>query len=415
MNKKKSHPRSDTYHILSGWLIDGTGGPILTEAILSVSDGIINSVKRKGFLEVNSDNIIDFSHCTLLPGLVDSHVHLSMSGVHNPEIRKRQLIAPFKEIKEVISGHLEDQLKCGVVALRDGGDHAGHTLRYRLEYLPRTAFPISCLIAGKAWHAEGRYGRIIGRPPLKGQNLSQSISVDHDSIDHIKIVNSGLNSLSCFGRETLPQFSLKDLSEAVRVGNALGLKTMVHANGRKAVRLAIESGCHSIEHGYFMGDENLMRMADKQVTWVPTLYPMEAYLRASDPGSPESEVTEKNLYHQIDQVSRALKYGVPIAVGTDSGSPGVNHGSAIMEEVRLLLSAGISLEQAVGCATMNGARLLEIEYHTGRLTSGMPATFLAVPGRPEGLTITPGSLEALFVKGREYVRQDQQARPNAIG
>jgi imidazolonepropionase-like amidohydrolase len=143
-------------------------------------------------------------------------------------------------------------------------------------------------------------------------------------------------------------------------------------------------------------------MADRQVTWVPTLYPMEVYSRASDPGSIECEVAKKNLYHQIDQVSRALKYGVPIAVGTDSGSPGVNHGSAIKEEIRLFLSAEMPLEHVVRCATFNGARMIGVEHHTGRIKPGMPASFLALPGRPEELYVTLASPEALYVKGREY-------------
>jgi imidazolonepropionase-like amidohydrolase len=257
LETKNSYHPSDPFHILSGWLIDGTGNNIQKGVVLSLKDGLITSINERGYFETDGENVIDLSYCTLIPGLVDSHVHLSMSGVNNPKTRKRQLNASFKDMREVISGHLEDHFSCGVVALRDGGDHAGHALSYSKEYMPLSGLPISCSIAGRAWHAEGRYGNIIGHPPYKGKNLAQSIAEDHEGIDHIKIVNSGLNSLVSYGKESLPHFSLNDLSEAVRVGNALGLKTMVHANGRKAVRLAIESGCHSIEHGYFMGDDKI--------------------------------------------------------------------------------------------------------------------------------------------------------------
>ncbi|MBN1625003.1 MAG: amidohydrolase family protein, partial [Deltaproteobacteria bacterium] len=346
-------------------------------------------------------NVLDLSNCTLLPGLVDSHTHLAMSGTDDQEIRQRQLIAPFEEIKDMISRHLGEQIKHGIVALRDGGDRAGHVLRYRLN-IPQGATPVSFKTAGRAWHAEGRYGNLIGRSPLKGQSLARSILREHAGIDHIKIVNSGLNSLSCFGKETPPQFDFEQLKEAVKTGLSLGLKTMVHANGAEPVRSAIEAGCNSIEHGFFMGDDNLLKMADKRITWVPTLFTMESYSRIFRHGSTEYEVTTRNLYHQIDQVSKAAKYGVPIAVGTDAGSPGVHHGKAIREEIKLLISSGLSLEKAVKSATFRGARLLGMEDRIGTLTVGMQATFISTFGGPEALPDALDSPESIWVRGRTW-------------
>jgi imidazolonepropionase-like amidohydrolase len=82
-------------------------------------------------------------------------------------------------------------------------------------------------------------------------------------VDHIKIVNSGLNSLSCFAKETKPQFDSAELKAAVRADRQCGLKTMVHANGKMPVKIAVDAGCDSIEHGFFMGVENLHRIADR--------------------------------------------------------------------------------------------------------------------------------------------------------
>ncbi|MFC1534343.1 amidohydrolase family protein [Thermodesulfobacteriota bacterium] len=389
---------NDPIYILAGWLIDGTGGPALSGAMLKVSEGTIVSIGKAESCKLDQNNIIDFSHCTLLPGFVDSHVHLAMSGTNNMQVRHRQLIAPFNEVKALILRHLTEQLNHGVVALRDGGDHTGHTLHYIKECQLQEAMPVTVMTAGKAWHADGRYGKLFGRTPFIGQSLAQSIFRDHDGIDHIKIVHSGLNSLSDYGRETPPQFDPEQLSEAVKTANDIGLRTMVHANGREAVRSAIEAGCHSIEHGFFMGDENMIRMAQKGITWVPTLFTMEAYSRISRAGSTEAEVAKKNLDHQIDQVSRAAGFGVNIATGTDSGSPDVHHGQAISEEMRLLISAGLSLESAIKCATLNGARLLDIEDRVGKLTPGMPTTFVAAMGGPENLPDSLKSLKAVWVQ-----------------
>jgi imidazolonepropionase-like amidohydrolase len=220
-----------------------------------------------------------------------------------------------------------------------------------------------------------------------------------EPVDHIKIVNSGLNSLATFGKETPSQFNPDELKEAVQAGRELGLKTMVHANGREAVAAAIEAGCHSIEHGFFMGEKNLIKMAERDVTWVPTAFTMNAY--ACMPGSHqrESEVAKRNLDHQLDQIRKSLDYGGRIAVGTDAGSPGVHHGQAIREEIRLLISAGLSLEGAIQCATSNGADLLGLENEVGRVLPGMPATFLATRGRPGSLPESLDSPERIYIDG----------------
>ncbi|MFH1351124.1 MAG: amidohydrolase family protein [Pseudomonadota bacterium] len=391
---------NEHFLILAGWLIDGTGGPIRKGVTLEIADGLILSSRPSGPYDSAQPDFVNLSHCTLIPGLVDCHVHLFMSSTDDPDIRRHQLNAPFQAMKNIIARHLVQHLAHGVVAVRDGGDYAAHTLRYKKECLPHDQIPLLVRSAGKAWHAPGRYGELIGRPPLKGRTLAQSILKGQKGVDHVKIVNSGLNSLYEFGTETAPQFDLDPLKEAVNAGRSLGLKTMVHANGKLAVGLAIEAGCHSIEHGFFMGKENLFKMAEKGITWVPTAFTMEAYSRALSPGRLESEIAKGNLDHQLDQIRMACDYGVPIAVGTDSGSLGVHHGQSISEEMRLLLSAGLSLEKVIQSATSNGSRLLDMEKEVGRITPGGPATFLVIRGDPGRLLEHLCSPVKIYIKGR---------------
>jgi imidazolonepropionase-like amidohydrolase len=208
-----------------------------------------------------------------------------------------------------------------------------------------------------------------------------------------------LNSLVDFGKETSPQFSQEDLRKAVLCAHHRGLKVMVHANGRNPVSDAIEAGCDSIEHGFFMGRENLKRLAGKQITWVPTAFTMEAYSRMFPRGSRESEVARKNLDHQIEQIRLARDFGVRMAVGTDAGSLGVHHGEAVREEIEFLVVAGLGLDEAVQCATSKGAALLGLEDRAGRLVLGSPATFLAVRAEPERLLKALGSPEKIYLKG----------------
>jgi len=384
---------------LAGWLVDGRGTPSLEEILLEIRGGLIASIRRRAPEDRKSADLLDLSRFTLIPGLIDSHVHLALSGTEDGEARRHQLAASFEEIRGVISGHLREQLGCGVVALRDGGDYGGHVLRYRQEPPPDAEKRITVRTAGWGWHAPGRYGRLVGRAPMGGQTLAQAILMGSRGIDHVKIVNSGLNSLSDFGAETPPQFTMEELEEAVKAARSMGLKTMVHANGKRPVRLAIEAGCDSIEHGYFMGHENLKRMAEKRITWVPTASPMAAYARSAGTARPAVEIALRNLDHQLDQIRAAEVYGVPIAVGTDAGSAGVHHGQAIREELRLLVRAGLSIEKAVQCATSAGAELLGIGDGAGRLSPGSPATFIVARGGPEELLDGLESPAGSFIMG----------------
>ncbi|MCX5881752.1 MAG: amidohydrolase family protein [Deltaproteobacteria bacterium] len=403
---------SDKSCIHAGWLIDGSSGPIRKDVLITIHQHIIQSIKpapKAAFHQ--SSPFQDLSEYTLLPSLVDCHVHLFMSGTDDIAARKRQLEAGYDELKDVISEHIARHVYSGVGAVRDGGDGKGLVQRYQRESLElnddrkiphvREGSPhhklIHVKVAGKAWHQCGRYGKLIGRSPAPGQSLAEAIRhearlPEYSRPDHIKVVNSGVNSLLCFGKETLPQFSLEELTQAVNEAGRRHLKVMVHANGRLPVQIAVEAGCHSIEHGFFMGAENLARMRDRQTVWVPTAFTMRAYASHLSPSSREADTAKRNLSHQMDQLRMARELGVPVAIGTDAGSLGVHHGISVREELRLLLEAGYTIPEVVQCATKTGAGLLEIT-DMGLLTPGMPASWIAVKGNPSGI---PESLKHII-------------------
>jgi imidazolonepropionase-like amidohydrolase len=344
------------------------------------------------------DRLVVFSESTVLPGLLDCHVHLTMSGTGDETIRQKQLMYTSGQAYPVIQSHLAQALSCGVVAVRDGGDAAGHTLTYATDS-PKGPHPVKVKAAGKAWRSRGRYGRLIGRPPADGIGLAECVAADEPKPDHVKIVNSGVNSLREFARETKPQFSADELEAAVQAARRRGLKTMVHANGSAPVREAVDAGAASIEHGFFMGTSNLERMADLQVFWVPTAITMKAYGRELPPGTVEADIACRTLEHQLKQISLARHLGVPVVVGTDSGSLGVHHGRAVSEEIGLLVEAGYSLEEAVCCATLEASRLLGVRHDLGQIKRGMEGTFIVVEGPPEALVRNLGRPDQVVVRG----------------
>ena len=384
-----------TFTIRAGWLLDGRGGPVRRNVRIAAKDGIIAGLWDAPAEPEGSapEAIQDFSGCTVIPGMVDSHVHLTMSGSADEEFRKRLRAASYESIRRVIGDHLQDQLNHGVVAVRDGGGARGYALRCARGHRG----PVCVRAAGRAWHREGRYGRLIGRPPGKGFGLAKAIRQDGERVDHLKIVNSGLNSLTEYGKLTAPQFDLEEMSAAVKAAADRGMSVMVHANGVEPVRIAVAAGCRSIEHEFFMGKDNLARMADKGVTWVPTVVTMPAYARIFEQTGRDPDVARRALDHQLEQLAIARRLGVAVALGTDSGSPGVDHGAAVIEEMKLLMQAGYSLPEAILCATVNGARLVGGEF--GLIEPGRPATFVIVEGRPSTLPEGLKKVRAVFIGG----------------
>ncbi len=392
---------SSALNLLAGWFFDGTGCPAQKNVFIKIKNNIIKSVDNIQSGDLRSRDIIDLRHCTIMPGLVDSHVHLAMSGSVDPAVRDMQLSIIFEDIKKIMGARILRNLSCGVLALRDGGDRACHTLNFKHKYLNFDKYPVCIKTPGSGWHAKGRYGRFIGQSPQDDKTLKDSVVSFRKNIDHIKIINSGLNSFKKFGKETRPQFAFNELKEAIKKGNNLGLKTMIHANGKEPVRMAIEAGCHSIEHGYFMGHNNLRLMAEKGVFWIPTLIPVNAAAHLFDKTSKEAAMAHRTLEHQFEQITIAKKLGVKIAVGTDAGSIGVYHGKAVAEEMKLLLKAGLSIEDVVCSATCNGAELLGINKIIGTLRAGMPATFIVFSGGPLSI------LDKLFLPEQIYINGGQ--------
>lgn len=388
----------------AGWLIDGTGRPALKDCHLHVHDGRIQGVTAAHEPLPPDAEIVDLTDCTVFPALVDSHVHLVMSGSTSPEVRRDQLSSGYRERRNMIAAHLRQLLHCGILAVRDGGDHNGDTLRYKTETLEHASVAVTIASPGRARHAKGRYGKLIGIAVGAGEKLVQSAFAANSRRDHLKLVNSGLNSLTQFGVETPPQFTEEALAEAISAAKRRGLPTMVHANGILPVKLAVVAGCDSIEHGFFMGVENMRRMADQGVVWVPTAVTMKAYVdylssqgHRSDPSF--AEVSRRNLAHQLEQISIANRMGVALAVGTDAGSPGVHHGKAVKEELQLFVAAGLSVEEAIRCASRNGARLMKLADR-GELTPGMRADFMAVKGPPGGVPESLDRIEHRVIEGR---------------
>lgn len=392
----------ETQHIYVGWLVDGSGNPVRKKVLLQIVNGVFTDIANvDSTTSRNPPQVTDLSHCTILPPLVDCHVHLALSSTVDVHARQQQLEAGYEKIHDLIARNIHYHFTHGILAIRDGGDQQGNVLHYKYKLTGKDRVPVILKTAGFAWHKHNRYGKIIGKHPEDNETLTDAVARETKPVDWIKIINSGPNSLTEFGKQTSPQFTLDELTRTVQLARQQEKKVMVHANGKLPVRLALEAGCHSIEHGFFMGRENIKRMAENKTVWIPTAYAMKACAEKIEKENIHiaKGVAEKTFQHQLKQISLAREIGVTIALGTDAGSNGVLHGESVAEELKIFIRAGYSLPEAIRCATSNGAKLLGIENDLGLITRGRPAHFLVVRGTPAQLRRKLSYLEAIYLNG----------------
>jgi imidazolonepropionase-like amidohydrolase len=375
--------------IYAGFLVDGSGEPFLKHIHIRVRNGFIDKVEPACGDILKKPDVWDLSGQTVLPLLTDSHVHLFMSGTTDLNARKRQTAAGFSETRRIILDNLEKHRLRGIGAVRDAGDRDGKTLRFKNSLKNPEKIPVRIHAAGAGWHGRGRYGKLIARSPFKGETLARAILDRQGDSDHVKVINSDLNSLTEFAKQTRPQFDLGEMTAAVAAARRLNLGLMAHANGKIPTKICVDAGCRSIEHGFFMGAETIRKMADKGVTWVPTAYAIKAHCLHLEKTGGNADVAQRTLDHQLNQIRLARESGVTLALGTDAGSPGADHGDAALREFETLMEGGLTLEETTRTASLNGARLIGLE-NEGAIAPGMRARMVAVPGDPFGL---PESLE----------------------
>jgi imidazolonepropionase-like amidohydrolase len=336
--------------------------------------------------------VIDLGDATLLPGFIDAHVHLSMEmggnwyqqfyqdlmrfpaedALRAAPYARRTLEAGFTTVRNVGSGDfidigLRNAIKDGVVdgprivaagyAIGSTGGHCDQS-----PYPPdvvKPAGPMQGVCNGPdECRAAVRYQMKFGA-------------------DVIKICTSG-GVLSETDPVDVPQLTPAELTAIMSEAHAWKRRVAAHSHGDLAARQAIDAGVDSIEHGSFLSDETLRLMKDKGVFLVPTRLASYWTMKSVDRFPPQiADKARAAAAASADAFKRALKIGVPIAFGTDSGvSP---HGMNALE-FGLMVDLGMSPASALLSATRDAARLLGVDAETGTLEAGRFADVVAVPG-----------------------------------
>lgn len=314
--------------------------------------------------------IIDLSDYFLFPALVDAHVHLGLGG----EGRARKWLRAC--------------LESGIAALRDAGQKYPGKLLERLRSGPDEVEVQGC---GWALHAPGTYGGFLGRGVRDMDEFQETLDqlLGMGAL-FLKVILTGTVDFMLGQVQGTVGFQESDLRQMISRAKEVGLGIMVHANGSRGVRTALEAGADTLEHGYLMDMETVRFMSQSSVTWIPTLVPvyriLEKYSREKGCSRELLENTRRIYSLQEEHVAAAHELGVRIAAGTDAGAPHVQAGESLYEEIRLLAKAGLGLSGALRAAGLNGAHILRASSRPalGCIEKGHRAHFLAV-GKPERL------------------------------
>jgi imidazolonepropionase-like amidohydrolase len=243
------------------------------------------------------------------------------------------------------------------------------------------------------------------------QEIEQGmIDIRSAKTDYLRIVYGDIQGEEAQGA----QLNLEDLKGLLQQRGKK--KAVVVANGHQQVQEALEAGCDAIEQGYDMGEDNLRKMADMDVLWIPSVLIAQNGLQGSASGGdvmcrfsmryvapgkadPDAETFwKKMLTEQLEQLRLASKLGVKTAVGTGAGRVGILHGESVVEEIKLFLKAGYNLAEAIHCASENGAGFFGMK-NLGTLTVGRKATFLIARGTVPQLPRKLSYLEGIYVDG----------------
>lgn len=322
---------------------------------------------RPSAVRPSAGRVVDLEGSYLCPGLVDLHVHLTRG-----EPRDFSGSRPDQDSGPARAGgaaapqaNLAGHLRAGVTALRTLGDREED-----LGALPASVAgtPLPRVVsAARALTARGGYGGFLGREVGPQENPVELVSEEvARGARVLKVIVSGPVDFETMTAAP-PHFSPAFLRDLVRAGRAAGLPVSAHANGPDAVRLAVEAGVDTVEHGILAGRAEIEFMAQRGVAWVPTISPLVA-LAESGRYPRLSGLIESYL----QSIAYGRECGVSVAPGTDGGCPGVPHGSLFVE-LSLLALAGFSPTELLEAATRKAGILARLPDGYGTLAPGTPA------------------------------------------
>ena len=382
--------------VRNGTLIDGTGGKPLKNAAVLIEDNKIRGVGTADSIRLPNAPItnLDAKGGTILPGLIDTHVHITME-IDNPQ---RAMQTPFsmKFYKSV--NYMRRTLDAGITTVRDaGGADLGVKQAVEQGVVPGPRMQISITVLGitgghtDGWMPSGLNYDLFPAYPGNPSGICDGVEEVRKKVrevlragaEVIKICSTG-GVLSPTDHPEFTQFSPEELAVIVQeAGFRRGIKVMAHAQGAEGIKNAVRAGIHSIEHGIFLDDEAIELILEHGTFVVPTLLaPLTVVEIAEATGNmPEYGVRKAKETIEIhrDSIAKAYQAGVKLSMGTDAGV--MAHGTNL-RELGLMASIGMSPMEAIVATTKVAAECLGWQDRVGTLETGKLADLIITKTDP---------------------------------
>ncbi|MGZ8285576.1 MAG: amidohydrolase family protein [Allosphingosinicella sp.] len=401
---------AETVVVHAGRLIADASRPAAGPSTITITDGRITAVAAGLTPPPAGARLVDLSGKTVLPGLIDMHVHLS--GDPGGDFRD-EAVDPNEWATLVGAKNARITALAGFTTVRDVGSPplVGFALRRATAegIIPGPRI----LSSGPAISIIGGHGDVSGFRP----EVIRALGVDNictgpeqcaarvrefsrAGADLIKITATG-GVLSQQARGLGQHFTDAEMKAIVDTAHALGLKVAAHAHSARGIEAAARAGVDSIEHGTFADARAIAAMKASGSSLVPTLMAFTGIRERLGKNiyTPVVEVKVRETLNEVGKAARAARAaGVPVVFGTDAAV--FEHGRNAQELALLVELAGMSPAEAIASATTGAARLLGMEREVGRIAPGYSADLIAVGGDPLRDVRALEHVEFVMVRGK---------------
>lgn len=359
-------------------ILDGRGNSFIGN--LLVEEDRILSIDKEGSCPEDAEQI-DCKGKFILPGLINSHVHICSDPTK--DFGERPAVSDAKRAMIGLK-NLQSHLRAGVTFVRDLGGYNFVELELR-DMVKAGEFVAAEMIgAGQSITMTGGHGWTHGRE-CDGPHEARKAAREQfkAGADLIKLMATG--GVMTSGVEPgASQLCEAEMAAAIEEAKKRGAKAATHAQGTEGIKNAIRAGVDSVEHGIFLDDEAISMMIEKGVVLVPTLVAPFYIVEMGEEAGIPSYAVEKSLMvmkSHFESFKKAVQAGVKVALGTDAGTPFNHHGS-VVQELLFMEEAGLSTMEVIEAGTYKAAELLGIEKDYGSLEEGKVADFLILEDSP---------------------------------
>lgn len=405
---------STLWSIEPEWLFDGIADGVRTDCSVVLSGQTIQEVSSRECLDRSAiERCVRLPGVTLMPGLIDAHVHLTLCGCATPRRTVMRESDEFLLLRA--SSAAREALHNGITTVRDCGDRDGITFHLREAARKEITEAPRLLLAGPPLTSPRGHCYFLGGEVEGCEQIRETIEeLAATGADFIKVMATGGGMTP--GTDSLAlQFSADELGCIVEASARQGLSVAAHAHSPEAIAACVEAGVKTIEHASFATPDGVIadldltrRMAQRNVTVVPTNVPARNAVRAGRTLGLATQigVTSEAFIAARQEVVRALfDSGVRVIAGTDGGATGVRI-TDLAGEIQILCEAGLGPVQALRSATSDSAAALGLEK-LGRIAPGFEADLLGVKGNPL-LDIAALAKPVFVVQSGRIVREEYQ-------